>query len=86
MMYELLRLISIIKEQDETIDRLIGLCSNSYVSELEKHNNLLIANLKYYLDRIKVLKDRVTFLANLNRNLMENNSNKGVKNYARHTK
>lgn len=83
MMYELLRLMSIIKKQDETIDRLFGLCSNSYVSELERQNNLLVANLKYYLDRIKELKDSVTILGNLNRNLMENNSNKGVKNYAR---
>lgn len=86
MMYELFRLISIIKKSDEIIDRLIGLCSNSYVSELERQNNLLVANLKYYLDRIKELKDSVTILGNLNRNLMENNFNKGVKNYARHTK
>lgn len=86
MMYEMLKLMSIIKKQDEIIDNLIDLCSDSDVAELERQNNVLVANIKYYLDRIKELKDSVTFLANLNRNLMENNSNKGVKNYARHTK
>lgn len=83
MLYELFKLMSIITKQDEMIDRLIDLYSDSDVARLEKENNFLVENIKHYLKSIEVLKANLKHYQTLNKNLMENNSNKGVKNYGR---
>ncbi|MBQ3023602.1 MAG: hypothetical protein IJD91_09890 [Clostridia bacterium] len=81
-----MKLRRIIDSQSKMIDSLIDLCSNDNMARLERENNFLVENLTYYLERIKILKENLNYYMTLNKNLLDNNSNKGVKNYARTTK